>query len=112
VYNINENLPCPHHHSIQVTHRFGSALFPRLQTEEHTELHDLAAVLGKELPAPSEHRLGEPKRWAVRFGEDKNLLPLPGVESRIFHAVTYSPSRFQIWNIHYLYFMYCKFFTC
>jgi hypothetical protein len=40
---------------------------------------------GKELQYPLNRRLCEPQRGSVRFKEEKNASPLPGLERRIVH---------------------------
>ena len=48
---------------------------------------------GKELPYLFNSRLGGPQRLSGRFGEKKNLLPLPGFEPRILVNVVTTVSQ-------------------
>jgi hypothetical protein len=48
-----------------------------------SQLYAPAALpLGKELPVPLDMRMGGPQSWSRRYGEEKNLLSLPGIEPR------------------------------
>jgi hypothetical protein len=45
--------------------------------------------------------LGRPQNWSGNYGAEKNLLPLPGIESRQRHYYFGKPKlRYQPPNIH------------
>ena len=40
---------------------------------------------------PMNGRLGRPQNWSEHSGEEKNLLPMPEIESQIVQPTAYSP---------------------
>jgi hypothetical protein len=50
--------------------------------EQSSSVHaSVALPLGRQLEEP---RLGRPQSRSGRYGEDRNLLPLPGIEPEVF----------------------------